>query len=309
MPPAPAADGSRAILWMLASCVFFALMALFVGFAHAADPGLHTAVASLFRAATNLVALVILARGRWAPLVGDGRPALWARGVLGAASLLTYFGSLAWLDIGESAFLNYTSAIWVAVLAPFVLGERTRPEVAVAVLGSLVGIGLLVEPRGGDGVGRALGLGSGLIAAFAYLSVRRASATNGPLAIVFYFTAIATVATGAWWAIGGWPLPQDPRVVAALAGSGLAATAGQLLMTRAYQLGRAAPVAAAGAAGPLVTTLLGALALGQLPDAGAAVGMGVLLVTSVALPLASERLEARRAAAQAAAPEACPPPA
>lgn len=288
-PPRPPDPGGRAVGLMLLSCVFFALMALSVAEAHRADPALDTVVASLFRSGVNLLVLVLMVRGDLRELWGDGRPSLWLRGLAGAVSLLSYFAALAHLGIGEAAFLNQTSAFWVAALAPLVLGEPTRRLVWLAVLGSLGGLLLLVEPRGGDLVGRLAGVGSGLAAATAYLSVRRASASNSPATIVAWFTGTATLVCLGWILAADLPLPTSPLAVGALVGSGLFATGGQLLMTRAYQLGPAAPVAAAGAAGPLVTTLLGAVFLDQVPDARAAVGMAVLLVTAVLLPFLGGR--------------------
>jgi drug/metabolite transporter (DMT)-like permease len=282
-------QGGRAVGLMLLSCVFFALMALSVGAAHRADPALDTIAASLYRSAVNLLALVLLVRGDLRALWGDGRPALWIRGLTGAISLISYFGALAHLGIGEAAFLNQTSAFWVAALAPFVLHERTRPLIWLAILGSLVGLALLVEPRDGDLLGRALGLCSGLAAAMAYLSVRMASGSNPPTTIVAWFTGTGTVVCAAWVLLADLPMPREPAAIALLVASGLAATVGQLLMTRAYQLGPAAPVAAAGAAGPLVTTLFGAGLLGQVPDGKAALGMAVLLLSAVLLPFLASR--------------------
>lgn len=276
---------------MLGSSVLFAVMATCVGAAHRRDPALSTWVASAARSGVNLLALLVLARGDLAQLLGDRRPALWARGITGAASLLAYFGALAALGVGEAAFLNQTSAVWVALLGPLVLREHTGRLVWVAVLGSLGGVALLAAPRegGADLVGRALGLASGLAAALAYLSVRRASATNTAITVVFYFTAMATVVSVAVALALRTPWPRDPVELALLVGAGLSATLAQLGMTRAYAISRAAPVAAAGAASPLFTTLLGALFLGQIPDRRAQIGMALLLLTGVLLPWLAER--------------------
>jgi S-adenosylmethionine uptake transporter len=275
---------------MLASAACFAVMATCVAGAHRLDPALPTAVASTLRAAVNLVALVGIARGDLRRLVGDARPALWLRGVLGAASLVTYFAALARLGAGEAAFLNNTSALWVAVVAPLLLGERTPHAVWAALGVSAVGLLLLVEPRDhADGIGRMIGLTSGLCAAGAYLSVRRAGTTNSAIAVVFWFTSIATIGCAAWWAASGFPGPANAGTTACLVGSGLAATAGQLLMTEAYRRGNAAPVAAAGAAGPLLTALLAWGLLGQVPDPRAGLGIAILLVGAVLLPFACTR--------------------
>lgn len=276
---------------MLGASALFAAMATLVGAAHQRDPTLGPWVTSAWRAGVNLLALVVLVRGDRAALLGDARPALWARGAAGALSMLTYFGSLAYLSVGEASFLNQTSAVWVSLLGPRALGEPTGPLVWVAVLGSLGGLGLLAHPRDGAGdlLGRALGLSSGLGAALAYLSVRRASASNPATVVVFYFTAMSSAAAllGAWLTGARWP--RDPVVLALLVGSGLCATLAQLGMTRAYAVSRAAPVAAASAASPLFTTLFGAAALGQVPDGRAQVGMAILLVSGLLLPWLAER--------------------
>lgn len=292
-PPLAAPDASARGVGLMVGCsVLFAAMATFVSAAHHRDPTLSTLVTSAFRSGVNLLALIVLARGDRAVLFGDGRPALWARGVLGGLSLVTYFTALAHLGVGEAAFLNQTSAVWVALLAPFFLRERTGPLVWLAVAGSLVGVALLATPRDGAGselLGRGMGLASGLCAAGAYLTVRKAGATNKPITVVFYFTLIAAAGSVAAAVALRESVPRDPVTLALLVGAGLAATFAQLIMTEAYRVGRAGPVAAAGAAGPLFSTILGALVLGQVPDGRALVGMAVLVVSGIGLPFLATR--------------------
>ena len=271
---------------MLGGAVLFAVMATFVGLAHRQDPTLDTLVTSAVRSSVNLGLLVAIA-GKQAPtLWGDGRRALWVRGLFGGVALMTYFASLQHLSLGEAAFLNQTAAIWVVLAAPFVLGERPSPVGILAVLGSIVGIALLAHPRAGDTdtAGRIFGLVSGVTSAGAYLSIRKASATNRPAVIVFYFTLVATVLSTGLAIANGVSLPRDPLTIAFLVASGAAATFAQLLMTQAYRLGPTAAVAAAGACGPLLNVLGGWLVLGQIPDDSAGLGMGILLVTSMVMP-------------------------
>lgn len=287
MPPAVThRPRSLGVAWMIVACLLFGVMATAVGTAYQRDPGLSTFVASFMRSVVNLVALYVIAKGRRATLLGDGRWALWARGLFGGVSLIGYFVGLAYLGVGEAAFLNQTSAVWVAALAPWVLGEKTGLLVWVAVLGSMVGVGFLGHPRDleGDLVGRLAALGSGLFAAGAYLSIRRAGRSNGPIAIVFYFTLVGTFASLAIAIALGVPWPRDPAVYAWLALSGLAATVAQLFMTIAYRHGPAGAVAAAGAAGPVFSTLFGWWWLDQVPDREAFVGMGILVLTGMILP-------------------------
>lgn len=295
--PQLAPPSRSGVLLMLVSSLLFATMGTLVGAAHQRDPSLDAWVTSAWRASVNLLTLLALTRGRRELLLGDGRAALWVRGFTGAASMIAYFGALMYLSVGEAAFLNQTSAVWVALLGPATLGEPTSPLVWLAVLGSLGGLGLLAHPRelSGDLLGRGLGLGSGLVAALAYLSVRRASATNPPSAIVFYFTFLASIIAVLGALLAGSPWPRDPVVMVLLAGSGVAATLAQLGMTRAYTLSPAAPVAAASAMSPLFSTVMGAIFLGQVPDGRARMGMVLLLVSGLVLPwLAERRTDQRR---------------
>ncbi len=297
-PPVPAPlnlpteDSTRGVGLMVACSVLFAMMATFVSAAHHHDPALSTLVTSAFRSGVNLLALIAMARGNRALLFGDGRAALWARGVLGGLSLVTYFTALAHLGVGEAAFLNQTSAVWVALLAPVFLGERTGRLVWVAVGCSLVGVALLATPHTGEGndlLGRGMGLLSGLCAAGAYLTVRKAGATNRPITIVFYFTLIAAMGSVTGAVLSGDGVPRDPITLALLIGAGLSATFAQLIMTEAYRVGRAGPVAAAGAAGPLFSTVLGAIWLGQVPDTRAVLGMTLLVLSGIGLPFLAAR--------------------
>jgi S-adenosylmethionine uptake transporter len=277
----------RAAVTMILGCACFAAMSLAIGLGHAAQPDLSSTASSAVRSFVNLLVIVGMARGRPHLLLGDRRPALWWRGVFGAAALLTYFASLSRVGIGVAAFLNATSTFWVAALAPALLGERGRPVVWVAVAASLVGTGLLAAPRPGahDLVGGVLGAASGVTAAFAYLGVRRGSSTNPPQVVVFYFIAASTLVCLALAAFTPVTWPRSPEVWLDLAVAGLAATGGQLLMTRAYQLGPAAPIAALSTATPLFTAAAGVVVLGESPDATARLGMAVLAAFGVGLPL------------------------
>ena len=278
---------------MLGASSGFALMSTCVAAAHVRSPETHTLVSSFIRAIVNLLALVVMTRGSRRLLIGDARVALWIRGVTGAASLLLYFAAIDRTSAGEAAFLNNTSAFWVAALAPVLLGEATGGNTWIAIAGSIMGTALLGFPRAdagsSDWLGRAFGLTSGLTAALAYLSVRRAATTNASTVIVFYFTLLATLTCviGLPFVDARWP--TDPLTWVLLGGAGLFATIAQVLMTGAYAIGPTAPLAAVAAATPLFTTALAITLLGQVPDGMAIAGMAVLTASGIGLPLLSSR--------------------
>jgi S-adenosylmethionine uptake transporter len=106
---------------------------------------------------------------------------------------------------------------------------------------------LLLQPTfaGGSTFAAMIGLASGVIAAWAYLSVRALGRLGEPdLRVVFWFGLTATLGCGAWQLTAsrfhaiGWDN------VWLLAGMGLFATFAQLAMTRAYRLGNTLVVSA-----------------------------------------------------------------
>ncbi|MCK6523005.1 DMT family transporter [Myxococcota bacterium] len=272
---------------MLGSATLFAGMALAVEHAHRLDPSLSAWVSTAVRSVVSLVVLLALVRGDPRGLLGDARPALWARGLLGAVSLLSYFAAISMVGAGEATFLMQTSAVWVVVLSPFVLKESSPPLIWAAVVTSLIGVSLLMGASEGDPdlLGRVLGLCSGLAAAGAMMSVRRASRTNTPTVIVFWFSAIGTLVTLAVLVVSGATLPRSPPVWGALVTAALAATFAQLMMTGAYQVGRAPLVAAAGSSSPLLAALGAWWLFGQHPSPRAQLGMALILVSGAVIPL------------------------
>lgn len=283
------APSRRGVGYILISCVCFSLMAVGVGWIHQLQPELTTVMTSTLRAGINLICLLLLSYQQPLALLGDRRPALWLRGLFGAVSLLTYFGALGRVGVGEAAFLVQTSSVWVALLAPLWLGEVTSSRIWVAVLGSLAGAWLLSTSAAQTGTdpdtGRALGLLCGFVSSMAYLSVSRASRSNSPETIVFYFTATATLLGIVLLAFQPLVWPADYRIWLLFVGVGVLATVAQIYMTRAYQVGPAAQIAAVAQVGPVLTTLLGWGVLHQLPDGRGWVGMILILLCSLLLPL------------------------
>ena len=163
----------RAAVTMLAACVCFTVMSLAVGAAHRGEPGLSSIASSAVRSAVNLAIILVVARGSVARLLGDRRPALWLRGVAGAIALLTYFAALPRIGVGEAAFLNNTSAFWVAALSPWLLAERAAAgaiRIAGTDAGALhpgarrkLGLHFVPEERLGRGAVPTLGLAHNLL--------------------------------------------------------------------------------------------------------------------------------------------------
>ncbi|MBE0527726.1 MAG: EamA family transporter [Thermoleophilia bacterium] len=110
--------------------------------------------------------------GRRRRLIGLLERALWPRlllmGALDAAALLLYFVAIRETGVAIATFLFFMQPVWIALLAPRLLGSATERFVYVAIGLALCGLVLLLVPAAlGDNVhvsvlGLAAALASGL---------------------------------------------------------------------------------------------------------------------------------------------------
>lgn len=222
----------------------------------------------------------ILCRQRRWPRAAN-RPLLLARTITGLAAVATYFYAIARLDLATASLLNQTSPVFVVALAWFLPGERPARSTILLVLLAMLGCALLLTPRwtlaAADPVPGLVGLSSGVLSALAYTSVRQLRRTDRAIDIVFYFTSSALLVSIPFMLHRF--VPPTGVEWAAMAGAGLAAAAGQLFMTKAYQVERAAVVSPFIYACVLVSALFGFVFWSEAPTLLAALG-GMLIVGS-----------------------------
>jgi drug/metabolite transporter (DMT)-like permease len=166
------------------------------------------------------------------------------RSLSGVASLMLWFYALGNLPLATAVTLNYMSSIWMAL---FLLGgavlfgaSRVDGRLVIAVLIGFVGVGLILRPTiAHNQLWHGLsGLLSGLLSAMAYLQVTALGRAGEPeLRVVFYFSLGGMVAGMLVASVEGWH-SHSLEGVALLLATGLLATAAQLMMTRAYAIGR-----------------------------------------------------------------------
>lgn len=126
-----------------------------------------------------------------------------------------------------------------------------------------------------------IGLGSGVLAGYAYLQVRELSLLGEPSwKIVFYFSLVSTIMAGLVSTVKGWT-PITGEMLPYLFGIGAFAMAGQLLMTHAYKVGRKFMVAALGYLGVVFATIYGAIGFGETLGAMTLVGISLVIVSGV----------------------------
>jgi drug/metabolite transporter (DMT)-like permease len=232
----------KAALWMLAASASFALMSMFIKLGAA-----HFSIAELVLYRSLLgVAVMWVLLARHGVGVSTKRIGMHAhRGASGFVSLFMYFHAVAALPLATAVTLSYTAPVFLTLLMLWLVRERPSATIIATVGAGFLGVGLLLQPtlareRALDGL---IALGSGAVAAIAYLNVSRLVEDGEPEErVVFYFSLFSLIGALVWM------IPQTFRMPTmqswwSLAGVAVAGTAGQLFMT--YAFGRGHPLVAA----------------------------------------------------------------
>jgi drug/metabolite transporter (DMT)-like permease len=285
--------GSDGLLLMVASAASFALMAAIV---KRWLPDTPTQAVVFSRGVMLTTFLWLLARRRGVPVLGSRPFALVGRGLLGYGALSCYFWSVQHLPLGDAVLLQYSHPIFVALLAPLVLRERSGLWHWLLVGLALLGVALVVGPsgevRGATVIALCGALGSGL----AYIAVRALSRTEHAITIMLWFPLV-TIPGGLIGSIlaGESALPRDfGEVIAHVAVSG-AALLGQVALTLGLARIDVARGTAATMTGPVFGVLFGLVLFGTVPSVTSLIGMSVVTGCSIGLAFTGVRDRRRTA--------------
>ncbi len=166
------------------------------------------------------------------------------RCLTGVLALILWFYSIGKLPLATAMTLNYMSSIWMALFlvgGAVMLGSaRVDHRLVFTVLLGFAGVAMILRPTiEQDQLWHGLvGLLSGMLAAMAYLQVTALGRAGEPgYRVVFYFSVSGIVAGGLtlFWTGTG---EHDLRGMLLLLAVGVLATAAQVMMTRAYAIGR-----------------------------------------------------------------------
>jgi drug/metabolite transporter (DMT)-like permease len=230
-------------LWMLLGSLAFATMG---ALAHALREACPWQVIALTRSALALVFAVLLTRAAGARFVVFRPRVLWVRSIAGSLSLVSTFYAFCHLPVADVMTLTNMFPIWVALLSWPVLGEVPSGRVWLSVATGIVGVVLIQRPHLAEGnLASLVALGAGFCTAFGMLGLNRLRGID-ERAIVAHFSGVSTLfCVAALFAFDRTPLTPsdlDGTVLFGLLGIGVLATAGQLMLTRAFTAGSAARV-------------------------------------------------------------------
>jgi drug/metabolite transporter (DMT)-like permease len=280
-------------------------------FAHLLNGSCDWRVIALARSSLAFVFAFGMARLSGADLVFWGQPSLWLRSCASSMSLLCMFYAFRLLNTSEVLTLSNTFPIWVALLSWPLL--RVRPSLAVWLAAGcgVCGVALIQSPyfsgNGGSGLAVVLSLVSALTSAIAMLGLHRVKGVH-PWAIVTHYSGVATVFVLATWAFGEPPdlgALRNSTTLLVLLGVGVAATLGQVCITRAFTTGQPARVSVVGLTQVLFAVALDVLLVGPHFSWYTLAGIALVLAPTAWMMVGKAARQPARAASAARPGLAC----
>jgi drug/metabolite transporter (DMT)-like permease len=236
-----------------------------------------------------------MARGRGESLAITDQRTAWLRsgfGTLNAVAVFYVLGSSR-IAVGDVATLSATGPLFVAMLSFPLIRERVPRMVAVGAAIGFGGVAVLVRPALHTAGDLALITVAGAFCySIAMLSLRRLGPRETSEGIALHVSLVAGVVL-LLVSLPHFVMPNRhavvPLVVSALAGG-----FGQVVMSRAYALDRAARLSAFAYAGVVITYALEAVVWGKVP--GPHQWLGAALVCLAGVVVASRGRSGARAA-------------
>lgn len=270
---------------MLTSTLFYAILNLCVK--HLSYiPALELI---FFRSAISFVICLVGIRMAGVSMFGNNHKWLLIRGVAGILALWLYFSSIHKMPLASAVTIQYTSPVFTALFATFLLGEKMSRWKWVFFMLSMLGIFLI------KGVDTRVpvrylfvGLASAVCSGLAYNAVRKLNVTEHPLVIILYFPMVALPISG-FYCIFNWvnPVGWDWAIAITM---GICTQLGQYCMTRAIQLERLEHVTFLNYLGIIFALGLGFVAFGERYGWVSIVGM-VLVLAGIFLNLFEKKKE------------------
>jgi drug/metabolite transporter (DMT)-like permease len=288
--------------WMSLGAILFALMNFL---ARIASAHVSWTLVAGTRALVGAFVAMAIARGRGVPFLPKSTRTMWLRSFFGTIAMVATFyalGSKA-LALGDTVTLVNLTPVFLALLAPHVLGERSGRRVVIAIPLAVVGVVLILRPtfvfgEAGAHVNRdamlfpaGIAVLASVSSSFAMMMLRRVGKTEHPEAIATHFSLVAA-ATCFLLSLPSLEMPSRIDLLTMLV-TGVCAGCAQIAMTKAYAMEHAARVSPFGYLSVVVSAALGAGFLHEWPSLLALAGMALVILAGTVVTLAGVR-ERRR---------------
>ncbi len=265
------------------------------------EEGVNTAtvLAHRFGLAVIMLAIVMLAKRESFKVTRHEFKVLFSLGILFAASSITYYQSFHFMDAGIASTILFVYPVMVAVIMAAFFKERVTAMTIIAILMSLVGIGLLYKGETGaslSAVGIILCVLSSLAYAVYIVVVNQSSIKMSSFKVTFYAMLVCEITL----ILYSFTSPElylhvlpSPRAWSFAVWLSIVPTILSLVfMTVAVHHVGATPTAILGALEPLTAVAIGVLVFGEMLTTRLVIGI-VFILAAVMLVVLGKDLHLR----------------
>lgn len=201
------------------------------------------------------------------------------RAACGLTAMLCLFTAIGLMPLAEVTAITFAAPLFATAGAALILGETVRRRRWTATLVGFAGVMIILRP-GTEALsaGAPVALAAAAFIAGAMLFIKFLSRTEHPTTIVVYFGLLLTPLS-LIPALFVWKMPAVHHLPWLLA-LGMTATAGQLLLTRAFAAADASFVMPFDFTRLVFVSAFAALLFSEWPDAWTWIGAGVIVVSS-----------------------------
>ena len=274
-------DPRRGILLMVTAHLFFSVMFAMTKVLTDRFPLVEVA---FFRNLFGLIpVLIMVAAGGGRRLLRTRRLSghVW-RASIGLTSMVLQFQSYHLMPLADAVAYSFAAPLFVTGLSVPLLGERVGVWRWSAVAVGFVGVLVMAQPTAAIiNPGAPVAVASAFAYALAMIAIRQLSRTEAPLTTIVYFTAIATLISGALLPFF-WVTP-DLRSLALMLAMGVTGGTGQYFLTRAWSLGEAAVIGPFGYSALLWSAGLGWIYWGDVPTLEVLGGAAIVVASGLVI--------------------------
>lgn len=214
-----------------------------------------------------------------------------ARAVLLFGATFLFFQALKYLPIADALAIFFVNPLVIVILSALALREKVGPRRWAAVAVGFAGTLIIIRPGFAEvNPGTLYALGSG-VALGSYLVMTRAMAGVADAMVLNFQTsvigaALMTLALPFLW------LHPTPVQWSMLAGLGVIATLGHVLITKAYEHAEASLLAPLAFTEIIMATILGWWFFGDLPDRWTVLGVLILIGSAIYISIRERQAKA-----------------
>jgi drug/metabolite transporter (DMT)-like permease len=264
----------RGSIYMMSALLVYAVMVGLIKLIGTAIPLVETL---LIRQIIMSVIIVAFAARELPAMMYTARPGLQVfRGVLTLAAMFCGFSAVIYIPLAQATAIGFSQVLFVTIAAVLVLKEQVDTRRWIATIIGFVGVVIMLNPstKGLD-IYALMAVAGALFGAGITISVRKLAATERTDTILIYqgMVLIVVLAVPVWlfW------VPPTPEQWLWLVLLSVFGTAGQWLITRAYQVGEAAALAPLDFSRLILASLTGFIFFAEIPALPTWIGAGFVI--------------------------------